>query len=139
MNINANEFVLVAVVLLRLAAFFFSFTAFLKFLLRKLIVRNLSNLIFFILLRLEPAFFTHDFVERVRLEVEHVGERAERVDFVVLERIKVEADALQVHDEDIRCLSNHHSLVQINLTIAAVALIVADDFTFKLLLQRLLN
>ena len=33
-NINANEFVLVAVVLLRLAAFFFSFTAFLKLLLR---------------------------------------------------------------------------------------------------------
>jgi len=48
----------------------------------------------FILLFLETTLLTHDFVERVRLQVEHVGERAERVDFIVLESVEVEANTL---------------------------------------------
>ena len=57
------------------------------------LVELLRVLVFFPLF-LETTLLTYDFIEKVRFVVEHVGERAERVDFIVLESVEVEANTL---------------------------------------------
>ena len=66
---------------------------------------------FLFLLLLKTVFFAHDLVEAVWLEIKYVGEGAEGVDFVVLERVEVEADPLKMHDKNVRCCCNHCALL----------------------------
>ena len=44
-----------------------------------------------------------------------------------------------MNNEDVWCGRNHSSLVQVYFSVAAIALIITDDFTFNLFLKRLLD
>ena len=63
----------------------------------------LRRLLLLCILLLQQAFFIHNLEVRVWLEIEHGGELAERVELVRLEGLKVETNALQVHNENIWC------------------------------------
>ena len=78
-------------------------------------------------------------MERVRLEVENVGEFTEAVDLVVLECVKVEANSLQMHNENVGSLRDHLTPLEVDLTIAAITLVVADDLSLDKLCKRLVN
>ena len=78
-------------------------------------------------------------MEAVRLEIKDVGEGAEGVDFIVLECVEVEADPLKMHDKNVGRRCNHCALLQVDLPVAAVALVVVDDFALDQLLERLFD
>ena len=78
-------------------------------------------------------------MEAVRLEIEDVGEGAEGVDFIVLECVEVEADPLKMHNKDVGRRCNHCALLQVDLPVAAVALVVANDLALDQLLERLFD
>ena len=74
-------------------------------------------------------------MESVRVQVKDVREGAERVNFVVLEGVKVEANSLQVNDQNIGRLGNHSSLLKVNFPRAAITVVVIDNLTFDQLLK----
>jgi hypothetical protein len=78
-------------------------------------------------------------VEAIWLQVKHVREGAESVDFIILERIEVEANPLQVHNENIGRRRNHSTLLEVYLAAATVAVVVIDDFAFDKLFKRLFD
>ena len=92
---------------------------------------NDGSFLLLFLLVLKATLLAHNLVERVWLEVKNVGEFAEAVDLVVLERVEVEANSLQVHNEDVRSLRDHLTPLEVDLTIAAITLVVADDLSFN--------
>ena len=138
-DIDADEFVLVAVVPIRLSSLLFGFPLPGKLLLGGLVAADIAELggLFSSLLLCKTILSAHHVVERVGLQVEHVGEGAVRVDLVFLEGIEVEADPLQVYDEDVWSRSDHGTPLQVDLSVASIALIVTDDLTFDLLLNSL--
>ena len=56
-----------------------------------------------------------------------------------MESVEVETDSLQMHNKNVRSGCNHGALLQVNFPIAAVTLIIINDFTFDLLLKGLFN
>ena len=78
-------------------------------------------------------------MERVRLEVENIGEFTEAVDLVVLECVEVEANSLQMHNENVGSLRDHLTPLEVDLTIATITLVVADDLSLDKLCKRLVN
>ena len=143
-NVDADELVLEAIISIWLPNFLLTLLLGLDLLLSELLLICLlltgeTTIILLILLLLESILFTHDFVEAIWLQVKYVREGAERVDFIVLERVEVEANPLQVHNEDIGRRCNHSTLLEVYLAAAAVAVVVIDDLTFDELFKGLLD
>ena len=112
MHIDTDQLVFEAILLDRLTLLFFSLLFLLELIFSEhfLIVLLLKFILLRLLLNLfllfKEALFAHDLEVRVWLEVEHGRELAESVDLVCLKRLKVEANALQVHNENIWRLCN---------------------------------
>jgi hypothetical protein len=138
---HTNELVLKAVLLSWLLALVgLSFFLALLTLLRRL----LGLLLFRVSVRLralfaKPIFLAHHLVVGVRAEVEQLRELEVLVNFVVLERVEVEDDALQVHDEDVWGLSDQSALADVHLLLAATALVIANDLACDQLGQALVH
>ena len=78
-------------------------------------------------------------MEAVRLQVKHIWERAERVYFIILKRIEVEADPLQMHNENVGRRGNHCTLLEVYFALATIAIVVIDYLSFDELFKRLFN
>jgi len=140
-DIDTDELVLEAVILLRLSCLFFTLELLLELFLCEVLIlwSDLLFLISILLLGLESSLLAHDFVEGVWLQVKHSWELHERVELVVDESVKVEDDSLEMENQDVWSLRDQGSLGQIDLLVATITLIVTDDLSFDLLLKRLLN
>jgi len=81
------------------------------------------SLLFILLLALfllsEPVLLAHDFVVGVRSEVEVLRELVVLVHLVVLERVEVEDDSLQMHDQHVGRLRDQGPLANIYFLLAA--------------------
>lgn len=86
-------------------------------------------------LLLRSSLSCHHTLEGVVFEVEDVRELKAAVDLVVLKRVKVENDPLQVHNQHIGRLSDELSLFNIDLLLAVFALEVIDDRALDHLLK----
>lgn len=93
-NVNTDEFVLEAIITFGFFCLSFGLTSLLNFLFSHVFLINLLRVLVFIFLFLETTLLAHDFMERIGLQIEDVGERAERVDFIVLESVEVKANTL---------------------------------------------
>ena len=143
-NVDANELVLEAIISIWLPDFLLTFflgldLLFGELLLICLLLTGETTIFLLILLFLESILFTHDLVEAIWLQVKYVREGAERIDFIVLKRVEVETNPLQVHNEDIGSRCNHSTLLEVHFAAAAVAVVIIDDFTFDELFEGLLD
>ena len=143
-NVDTDELVLEAIISIWLPDFLLTFFLGLDLLLSELLLICLlltgeTTIFLLILLLLESILFAHDLVEAIWLQVKHVREGAERVDFIVLERVEVEANPLQVNNENIWRRRNHSTLLEVYLAAATVAVVVIDDFTFDELFKGLFD
>mmetsp|Transcript_33660 Transcript_33660/g.51963 ORF Transcript_33660/g.51963 Transcript_33660/m.51963 type:complete len:204 (-) Transcript_33660:5923-6534(-) len=77
----------------------------------------------------ESLFLVHDFPVGIRLEVEHLRELEQVVQLIILERVEVEHDSLEVDDQHVGRVRNQGALVNIHLLLTAGALVVIDDFS----------
>mmetsp|Transcript_42019 Transcript_42019/g.48695 ORF Transcript_42019/g.48695 Transcript_42019/m.48695 type:complete len:258 (+) Transcript_42019:597-1370(+) len=87
----------------------------------------------------ELAFGFHDVIETERSQVQCIWELEEGIDLLILESVEIEHDSLQLHHKHIRCLREQGPLGDVNFLLAARALVVRDDFTFKVLPETLLD
>ena len=144
MHVDTDELVLEAIISIWLPDFLLTFFLGLDLLLSELLLICLlltgeTTIFLLILLLLESILFAHDLVEAIWLQVKYVREGAERVDFIVLERVEVEANPLQVNNENIWRRRNHSTLLEVYLAAATVAVVVIDDFTFDELFKGLFD
>ena len=143
-NIDTDKLVLEAIISIWLSDFLFTLLFGLNFLLSELLLVCLllageTTVFLLILLLLEAILFAHDLVEAVWLQVKHIGERAECVDFIILERVEVKANPLQMHDENVRRRRNHGTLLKVYLAAATVAIVVINDLALDELFKRLFD
>lgn len=80
---------------------------------------RLFILLFALFLLREPVLLAHDFVVGVRSEVEVLRELVVLVHLVVLERVEVEDDSLQMHDQHVGRLRDQGPLADIYFLLAA--------------------
>lgn len=117
MNIHSNKLVLKAI-----------------FFLRPLVIFIVLLLDFFLLIisfvLAYSVLIPHDFKEGVWFQVQLIGELPVGVDFVIAEGVEVKYDSLQMHYQHIWSLGYQCSSTNINLLIAAIALVVIDNFSF---------
>jgi hypothetical protein len=96
-HVYSNEFVLVTIVFNWLYKILVNLCCFFSL--------SFSLLIDFLLLR-QTAFFAHDIIVAVWLEIQYSWELEHRVDLVISKRIEIEYDALQVHNQNVWRLCN---------------------------------
>ena len=144
-HVDANKLVLEAVFAFRLPSLFFNLATLLQFFLSQglqlffLLERISDGTFALLLLLLQSVLFAHDLEEAVGFEVEDLRELAKRVHLVCLKRLEVETNTLQVNNKNVGSLRNERTLAKIDLSIAAVTVVIVDDFTFDLLLKRLVH
>ena len=63
----------------------------------------------------------------------------QRVYLGVLKCFKVKADSLTMYNQDVWSFRNERPFRNVNFSVAAITLEITDDFTLKLLLQRIID
>lgn len=104
-HINANKFVLEAVVFNRLFLIWLS-------------------LCFGYLVNVVLRVSCDHIMITVRFQVENLREFKVLVNFVISERIKVEYNSLQVNYQHVRCLCNQGSFADVNCLLATIAFVI---------------
>jgi len=61
------------------------------------------------------------------------------VQFVISESVKVEQNPLQVNNQYVWSFCNQYSLTDVNFLVAAIALVVIDNFSLNLLRKWLVD
>ena len=77
----------------------------------------------------------HHLLERVGLKIQYIWELKARINFVILERIHIENESLELNQEHVGCFGNQLPLHELSLSITFVAGEIIDNFSLDQALE----